>query len=66
MFLAGGLIEDDQGTSALKKVGGLATSKPVIAVLFAFPRSASRVCPRSLASSPSWPSSMPVCRRVPT
>ena len=37
MFLAGGLIEDDQGTSALKKVGGLATSKPVIAVLFALP-----------------------------
>ena len=37
MFLAGGLIEDDQGTSALDKVGGLATSKPVIAVLFALP-----------------------------
>jgi multicomponent Na+:H+ antiporter subunit D len=37
MFLAGGLIEDDQGTSALNKVGGLATSKPVIAVLFALP-----------------------------
>jgi multicomponent Na+:H+ antiporter subunit D len=37
MFLAGGLIEDDQGTSALKKVGGLASSKPVIAVLFALP-----------------------------
>jgi len=31
------LIEDDQGTSALKRVGGLATSKPVIAVLFALP-----------------------------
>ena len=37
MFLAGGLIEDDQGTSVLKKVGGLAASKPVIAVLFALP-----------------------------
>ena len=37
MFLAGGLIEDDQGTSALNKVGGLATSKPVIAVVFALP-----------------------------
>jgi multicomponent Na+:H+ antiporter subunit D len=37
MFLAGGLIEDDQGTSALNKVGGLATSKPVIAVIFALP-----------------------------
>ncbi len=37
MFLAGGLIEDDQGTSALNKVGGLATSRPVIAVLFALP-----------------------------
>jgi multicomponent Na+:H+ antiporter subunit D len=37
MFLAGGLIEDDQGTSALKRVGGLATSRPVIAVLFALP-----------------------------
>jgi len=37
MFLAGGLIEDDQGTSALNRVGGLATSKPVIAVVFALP-----------------------------
>jgi len=37
MFLAGGLIEDNQGTSALNRVGGLATSKPVIAVLFALP-----------------------------
>jgi multicomponent Na+:H+ antiporter subunit D len=37
MFLAGGLIENDQGTSALNKVGGLATSKPVIAVVFALP-----------------------------
>jgi multicomponent Na+:H+ antiporter subunit D len=37
MFLAGGLIEDDQGTSALNRVGGLATSRPVIAVLFALP-----------------------------
>jgi multicomponent Na+:H+ antiporter subunit D len=37
MFLAGGLIEDNQGTSALKRVGGLATSRPVIAVLFALP-----------------------------
>ena len=37
MFLAGGLIEDNQGTSALNRVGGLATSRPVIAVLFALP-----------------------------
>jgi multicomponent Na+:H+ antiporter subunit D len=37
MFLAGGLIEDDQGTSRLDKVGGLATSKPVLGVLFALP-----------------------------
>jgi len=37
MFLAGGLIEDDQGTSALGKIGGLASSKPVIAALFALP-----------------------------
>ena len=37
MFLSGGLIEDDQGTSTLSKVGGLATSKPVIAALFALP-----------------------------
>jgi len=37
MFLAGGLIEDNQGTSALNKIGGLATSRPVIAVLFALP-----------------------------
>ena len=37
MFLAGGLIEDDQGTSTLKRIGGLASSRPVIAVLFALP-----------------------------
>jgi multicomponent Na+:H+ antiporter subunit D len=37
MFLAGGLVEDDQGTSALARVGGLATSRPVIAALFALP-----------------------------
>jgi len=37
MFLAGGLIEDDQGTSTLSRIGGLATSRPVIAVLFALP-----------------------------
>ena len=37
MFLAGGLIEDDQGTSTLKRIGGLASSRPEIAVLFALP-----------------------------
>jgi multicomponent Na+:H+ antiporter subunit D len=37
MFLAGGLVEDDQGTSALARVGGLASSRPLIAVLFALP-----------------------------
>ncbi len=37
LFLVGGLIEDDQGTSSLKKVAGLAKRRPVLAVLFAIP-----------------------------
>ena len=37
LFLVGGLIEEDQGTSALDRVGGLAARRPVIAVLFALP-----------------------------
>ena len=37
LFLVGGLIEEDSGTSALDRVGGLAARKPVIALLFALP-----------------------------
>lgn len=37
LFLVGGLIEDDQGTSTLSRVNGLATSAPLIGVLFALP-----------------------------
>ncbi len=37
LFLVGGLIEDDQGTSSLTKVRGLATRRPIIALLFALP-----------------------------
>ena len=35
LFLVGGLVEDDQGTSALDRVGGLASRRPIIAALFA-------------------------------
>ncbi len=37
LFLVGGLIEAEAGTSALDRVGGLAVRKPVIALLFAVP-----------------------------
>lgn len=37
LFLVGGLIEDDQGTSALDRVAGLAARRPLIALLFAIP-----------------------------
>ncbi len=37
LFLVGGLIEDDQGTSALDRIGGLAARRPWIAVMFALP-----------------------------
>lgn len=37
MFLVGGLIEDDQGSSALDRVGGLAARRPLLALLFALP-----------------------------
>ena len=37
LFLVGGLIENHQGTSSLDKAGGLATKRPLIAVLFAIP-----------------------------
>jgi multicomponent Na+:H+ antiporter subunit D len=37
LFLVGGLIEEDQGTSALDRVGGLAARRPWLAVLFALP-----------------------------
>ncbi len=37
LFLVGGLIEDSAGTSDLDKIGGLARSRPVIALLFALP-----------------------------
>lgn len=37
LFLVGGLIEDDQGTSSLRRVNGLATRRPFLALLFAIP-----------------------------
>lgn len=37
LFLVGGLIEDDQGTSALDRIAGLGSARPLIAVLFAIP-----------------------------
>jgi multicomponent Na+:H+ antiporter subunit D len=37
MFLVGGLIEHRHGTSALRRVGALASSAPVVALLFALP-----------------------------
>ncbi|MDC0349889.1 proton-conducting transporter membrane subunit, partial [bacterium] len=37
LFLVGGLIENHQGTSRLDRSGGLATKRPIIAVLFAIP-----------------------------
>ena len=37
LFLVGGLIEDREGTSALDRIGGLATRAPLLAVLFAIP-----------------------------
>ena len=37
LFLVGGLIENDQGTSTLERSGGLARRRPMIAALFAIP-----------------------------
>ncbi len=37
LFLVGGLIEDDQGTSDLDRVGGLAAKRPLLALFFAIP-----------------------------
>lgn len=37
LFLVGGLIEEDQGTSALDRSGGLAARRPLVALLFALP-----------------------------
>ena len=37
LFLVGGLIENEQGTSRLDRSGGLARQRPLIAVLFAIP-----------------------------
>ncbi len=37
LFLVGGLIENDQGTSTLERSGGLAARRPLIAALFAVP-----------------------------
>ncbi len=37
MFLVGGLIEQEEGTSSLERVGGLARRRPLIAVMFALP-----------------------------
>jgi multicomponent Na+:H+ antiporter subunit D len=37
LFLVGGLIENDQGSSRLAESGGLARRRPVVAALFAIP-----------------------------
>ncbi len=37
LFLVGGLIENDQGTSSLDRSGGLAARRPLIAAFFAIP-----------------------------
>lgn len=37
LFLVGGLIEEREGTSALDRIGGLASRQPLLAVLFAIP-----------------------------
>ena len=37
LFLVGGLIEDEEGTSALDRIGGLAGRRPLLALLFALP-----------------------------
>jgi len=37
LFLVGGLVENEQGTSRLKRSGGLIRRRPLIAVLFAVP-----------------------------
>lgn len=37
LFLVGGLIENDQGTSNLDRSGGLAARRPLLAVFFAIP-----------------------------
>ena len=37
LFLVGGLIENEQGTSNLDRSGGLASRRPLIAVFFAIP-----------------------------
>lgn len=37
LFLVGGLIENEQGTSALASTGGLASRRPLIAAFFAVP-----------------------------
>ncbi len=37
MFLVGGLIENEQGTGRLDRTGGMAVTRPLIAVLFALP-----------------------------
>ncbi len=37
LFLVGGLIENEQGTSTLERSGGMAARRPIIAALFAIP-----------------------------
>jgi multicomponent Na+:H+ antiporter subunit D len=37
LFLVGGLIEEETGTSSLDKAGGLVTTAPFVALLFALP-----------------------------
>jgi multicomponent Na+:H+ antiporter subunit D len=34
LFLVGGLIEDTEGTGSLRRIGGLARTRPILAVLF--------------------------------
>ena len=37
LFLVGGLIENEQGTSTLERSGGMAARRPIVAALFAIP-----------------------------
>ncbi len=37
LFLVGALVEDDQGTSRLDRISGLAARRPIIALFFALP-----------------------------
>ncbi len=37
LFLVGGLVENDQGTGSLSRIGGLAKRRPLLAAFFAVP-----------------------------